>query len=63
MKVKELKELLSNIPDDLDVYAFGKKVESYGIWNVFTDNGIVTQFKLTGLKKRNWFLQKLKFWK
>ena len=63
MKVKDLKEILGNVDDNLEIYAFDKKVDSYGIWNVATDNGIITQFKLTSFKKRSNLLQKLKFWK
>jgi hypothetical protein len=62
MKVQQLKELLTNIPDDLEVYAFNKRIESYGIWNVEGSDGITTEFRLTSFKKRNSFLEKIKFW-
>ena len=63
MKVKDLKEILSNIDDNIEVYAFDKKVESYGTWNVLINGAVVTQFKLNSFKRRGNLLQKLKFWK
>ena len=62
MKVKELKEILINIPDELDIYAFNKKVDTYGIFNIKTSNGLVSIFKLKKYSNKNSFLEKLKFW-
>ena len=53
MKVKDLKARLENIDDNIDDYAFGEKVESYGIYNVSTDNGIQKQFKLSNFETDN----------
>ncbi len=63
MKVKDLKAYLTNVDDNIDVYVFGKKVDTYGIYNVLINGSIVTQIKLNSFKRRNSILQKLKFWK
>ena len=31
MKVKDLKEILGNVDDNLEIYAFDKKVDSFGM--------------------------------
>ena len=53
MKAKDLKARLDSVDDNIDVYAFGEKVESYGIYNVMTDNGIQKQFKLSNFETDN----------
>lgn len=46
MTVKDLKKVLKNIPNDVEIYAFDKKVESYGVYNTVSDSGVKTQLKL-----------------
>ncbi len=53
MKVKDLKKIISNLPDDLEVYAFDKKVESYGVWNIDMVNNIQKQFRLSNFETDN----------
>ena len=53
MRVKDLKEIISNLPDDLEVYAFDKKVESYGVWNIDMVNNIQKQFRLSNFETDN----------
>ena len=52
MKVKDLKKIISNLPDDLEVYAFDKKIESYGVWNIDMVNNIQKQFRLSNFENR-----------
>ena len=53
MKVKDLKKIISNLPDDLEVYAFDKKIESYGVWNIDMVNNIQKQFRLSNFETDN----------
>lgn len=53
MKVKDLKKIISNLPADLEVYAFDKKVESYGVWNIDMVNNIQKQFRLSNFETDN----------
>lgn len=50
MKVKELKEILENLDDELDVFAFEKEVESWGIKRVEYLNKFSRQFYLSNFK-------------
>ena len=60
MKVKDLKKIISNLPDDLEVYAFDKKVESYGVWNIDMVNNIQKQFRLSNFETDNNAREKIK---
>lgn len=53
MKLKQLKEILNTLPDDLDVYAFDKKVESYSVWNIEMVNNVQKQFRLSNFETDN----------
>ena len=53
MKIKDLKKIINDIPDDLEVYAFDKKVESYGVWNIDMVNNIQKQFRLSNFETDN----------
>ena len=53
MKVKDLKKIINNLPDDLEVYAFDKKIESYGVWNIDMVNNIQKQFRLSNFETDN----------
>lgn len=48
MKVKELIGILESVDDHLEVFAFDKKVESWGIKNVEQEDNISPQFFLQG---------------
>ena len=60
MKIKDLKKIINDIPDDLEVYAFDKKVESYGVWNIDMVNNIQKQFRLSNFETDNNAREKIK---